>query len=268
MDQSRRNSNTEIAYQDLSQEDVESMSIDNEAMIKKEPSPDEVLHVRGPAAPASCPCYDGSYEEQLPAPESSISEGAKNDEKVHKYLEIVHDNKTEKQKSSDEDQHESVPEEPVACTTERSSASRATLNIEMTYLHKKDEEKVEMCRYMTLDDDAKRMEDIGRYEAPCTSTAGVSERPAVREGHLALGVTPNAENFPNTDDEYDEVMTESENSSDSTLEGYEEPDALRVTTGATSTPGETSVYQELQYNFTIMMLSIDILVAILQNAKL
>ena len=69
MDQSRRNSNTEIAYQDLGQEDVEDISIDNEVMMKKEPLPNEDLHVKGPAAPAPCPCYDGSYEEQLPAPE-------------------------------------------------------------------------------------------------------------------------------------------------------------------------------------------------------
>ena len=194
----------------------------------------------------------------------------KNDEKVHKYLEIVHDNKTEKKRSSYEDQHESVPEEPVACTTakltaklrpapERSSPSTATLNIEMTYLHKKDEEKVEMCRYMTLDDDAKRMEDLDRYEAPCyhgTSTAGVSERPAAHEGHLALGVTPNAENFLNTGDEYDEVMTESENSSDTSPVGYEDPDVVNserpsvlgrsYSRRVTSATGETPVYEELQ----------------------
>ena len=165
---------------------------------------------------------------------------------------------------SEKSHHEVGDEEPIPCTSldkfntkmplakEGTSASAATRNIsiEMTYLHKKNEEKVDKYQYMTLDEDSKRREDIGRYEAPCTSTTGVNVRPAARERHSALEASSAADN------EYDDVLIESENSSVPDASGYEEPDVVNSerppvpprsqSRRETSTPGETSVYQELE----------------------
>ena len=135
---------------------------------------------------------------------------------------------------------------------ESTSASTATKNIsiEMTYLHEKNEGKVDKNRYMPLDQDSKRREDIDRYEAPCTSTTRVHERPATQESHSSLEATSAGGN------EYDDVLIESENSSVPDASGYEEPDVVNSerppvpgrshSRQVTSTQGETSVYQELE----------------------
>ena len=125
---------------------------------------------------------------------------------------------------------------------ESMSASGATKNIsiEMTYLHKKDEEKVDKYRYMTLDEDSKRREDLGRCDAPCTSSTGVNVRPAAQECRFALD---------STSSEYDDVVIESTNSSDTSPGGYEERPPVPGRSHSrweTSTQGETSVYQELK----------------------
>ena len=136
------------------------------------------------------------------------------------------------------------------------SASAATknINIEMAYLHKKDEEKVDKYRYMTLDQDSKRREDLGRYKSlsvPCMSSVRVNDR----ESRSDSGASPASENPFNTDQEYDEVMTENEISSDTCPGGHEEPDVVNSerppvpgrsqSQRVTSATGETSVYQEL-----------------------
>ena len=170
------------------------------------------------------------------------------EEKIEKYLELVDDFIIKNEKSSDEVQHESGAEELMSCTSSAKINSELFLvglgatpkiSIEMTYLHKKDEEKVEKYRCMSLDDDLRRREDISRYETPCASTAEVNERPAAQENH-----------------QYDDVLIESENSSVPDARGYEEPDVVNSerppvpgrshSQRVTSTPGETSVYQELQ----------------------
>ena len=202
--------------------------------------------------PMPCRSSDGFYAVWLPSSESSPTSGVtlnidmaylhKADENVEKYLELVDDAMIKKDNLSEKGHHEVGDEEPIPCTSldkfntkmplakESSSASTATknINIEMTYLHKKNEEKVDKYRYMTLDKDSKRREDICRYEAPCTST----------------------------DNEYDDVMIESENSSVPDASGYEEPDVVNSerppvpershSRRVTSTPGDTSVYKELE----------------------
>ena len=172
------------------------------------------------------------------------------DEKVE-YLEIVDDVMVKKEKGH----HGGEDEEPNSkrlLAKESTSATAAIKNIsvEMTYLHKKDEEKVDKYRYMTLDEDRKRREDIGRYEAPCAPSTGDNERPAPKERHSTLEATSTADN------EHDDVLIESENSSVPDEPGYEEPDVVKSerppvpgrshSRRVTSTPGETSVYQELQ----------------------
>ena len=224
--------------------------------------------------PMPCRSSDGFYAEQLLSseciPTSRVTPNIdmtylhKADEKVEKYLELVDDAMIKKDNLSVEGHHEVGDEEPIPCTSldkfntkmplakESTSASAATRNvsIEMTYLHKKNEEKVDKYRYMTLDEDSKRREDIGRYEAPCTSADGVNEHPAAQERHSALEASSAADN------EYDDVLIESENSSIPDAPGYEEPDVVNSerppvpgrshSRRVTSTPGETSVYQELQ----------------------
>ena len=139
------------------------------------------------------------------------------------------------------------------CGPGSSSVLGVTQNIEMTYLHKKDDEKVDKYRYMTLDQDRKRREDLGRYEAPCTSSTCINEQPPAQESHSALGATCAAESLLNTDDAYDEVMTENGNSSDTSGGGYEEPDVVNLEqpqvperSPQRATSGEISDYQELQ----------------------
>ena len=103
--------NTEMINQEMGQEEVDNTSKDDDdVIIKTEQSLDEELHVELPEAPVPCPCFDGSYDERLPAPESSVSaeanlnlEKRKADEKVHKYLEIVHHVKTKQNESPDAD---------------------------------------------------------------------------------------------------------------------------------------------------------------------
>ena len=192
-----------------------------------------------------------------------------------KYLEIVDDVTIEEEKSADEGHIESGTEEPMPCrptssakfnallspAPESSSALGVTLNIMMTCFTKNGEKKVEMCRYMSLDHNVRRVEEQGRYEAPMpgTCSTGVYELPSAQESSNALRAAPTAENL-NTDDDYDDVMTENENSTDVSPSGYEEPDVVntepppvperrqfpRMTDSATSTRGETSVCQELQ----------------------
>ena len=260
-------SNIEMTYLDMGDRKVETTK--HESSSEKEPDGHEESE-----KPMPCKSSDGLYAEGLPASESSPTSGVtlnidmtylhKADENVEKYLEIVDDVMIEKEKPSDEGQQKSGTEEPMLFTSldklntkrpiaiESTSASAATKNIsvEMTYLHKKDEGKVDKYRYMTLDEDSKRREDIGRYEALCTSTAEVNERHAAQESHSDLEATSAA------DDQYDDVLIESESSSAASSGGYEEPDVVNSerppvpgrshSRRVTSTPGETSVYQELQ----------------------
>ena len=226
---------------------------------------------------------DGFYAERLPAQESWPASGAtpniemvyldKADEKVEKYLEILPDVKTKQEEISDVDivrneEHEDLvsckPPEIFHAKEPPASGSSSVLgvaHIEMTYLHKMDKENVDKYRYMTIDEDAKAKEGLGRYKAlsvPCTSSDGVNELPPSRESGSDPGATSTAENLMHTDDDYDDVVIESENSSEADPGDYEEPDVLNseqpplpersgsqgLTPGETSTSGETSVYQE------------------------
>ena len=260
-------SNIEMTYLDMSDRKVEKTKQENSP--EKEPEGHKESE-----KPMPCRSSDGFYAERFIALESSPTSGLslnrdmtylhKADENVEKYLEIIDDVMIEKEKSTDEGQQKSGPEERLPSTTlekfntkipfakESTSASAATKNIsvEMTYLHKKNEEKVDKYRYMPLDQDSKRREDIGRYEAPCTSTDGVNVRLSAQERHSAQEASSAADN------EYDDVLIESENSSVPDARGYEEPDVVNSerppvpershSRRVTSTPVDTSVYQELE----------------------
>ena len=223
---------------------------------------------------------DGFYAERLPAPESNPTSGAslniemtylhKAEENFEKYLEIVDDVIINKEKPPEEGQ-DKKPNRFIAeqlISRECSSALGATPNIsiEMTYLHKQDEEKV----------DHKRREYRVLYKAPCTSSDMINERRPSLEISSALGVTSAAEDLMDTDDdEYDDVLIENEISSDTSPGGYEEPDVVNSerppvtppdgyeeidvvnperspvpgrshSRRVTSNPGETSFYQELR----------------------
>ena len=240
MAQSRK-LNNEMTCQDMAKEDVENTCKDDDVVIKTEQSLDEELHVGGPELPMPCP---GSYAD------ANIHVEIQNaDEKVHKYLEIEHHVETKQSESSHADLFQNKEnEKPVPC---KASVLGVTPNIEMTYLHKKDEEKVDKYRYMTLDEDRKRREDLGRYEALCASSTCVNVQPPAQESNSALGSTSAAENL-NTDDTFDEVMPNNENSSDASGGDYEEPDVVNLegppVPGRSPqgvTPREISDYQEL-----------------------
>ena len=222
--------------------------------------------------PMPCRSFDEFYAERLSASESSLTPGAtpnvemrymhNNDKKEDKYLEIIDDVMIQKEILSDAGTNESAAEQSISFAfvkfeAERfpppksTSGSAVTKNtsIEMTYLHKKDEEKVDKYRYMTLDQDGKRREDLGRYKSlsvPCMSSVNA------RESSSTSGASPASENLLNTH-EYDEVMTENENSSPG---AYEEPDVVNSerppvpgrshSRRVTSTRGEISVDEELQ----------------------
>ena len=252
--------NIQMTKQDISQEQVENTSKDADVVIRTEQALDEELGVEGPEAPMPCP--DSNAEANIHV------EIRKADEKVHKYLEIVHHVETKQNEPSHAHLFRNKEhEKTVMCKAsdgfyakqpsgpEGSSVSRVTSNIEMTYLHKKDEEKVDKYRYMTLDQDRKRREDLGRYEALCASSTCVIEHSPANENHSAILATSGAENLLNTctDDACVEVMTENGNSSDASGGDYEEPDVVnserppvpgRSPQGVT--PGEISDYQELQ----------------------
>ena len=259
-------------------------------------SQEDLLGSEEPEKPMPCTSSDGFYAKRLLALDSSLTPVTPNvemknmhkpEEKVEKYLEIIDDVMIQRENVSDEGPHESRDEQPMPFTFVKfeakhfaaqkpHSVSAATKNIsiEMTYLHKKDEEKVDKHRYMTLDQDSKRREDLGRYKAlsvPCMSSVVTK----VRESSSESGASPASENIILNTDEYDEVVTENENSSGTCPGGYEEPDVVNSeqppvpppggyeehdvvnseqppvpgrsrSQRATSTTGETSVYQELQ----------------------
>ena len=261
--------NTDIGMKCLDKNDRKLEKTKQENSSEKEPNGHEESE-----KPMPCRSSNGSYAERLPASESSPTSGLtlnidmtylhNPDEKVEKYLELVDDAMIKNEELSEKGLHEVGDEEPIPCTSldkfntkmplakESTSASTATTNIsiEMTYLHKKNEGKVDKNRYMPLDQVSKRSEDIGRYEAPCTSTTGVNERPASQERHSTLDASSAADN------EYDDVLIESENSSVPGASGYEEPDMVNSelppvpgrihSRRVTSTPQDTSVYQELE----------------------
>ena len=231
---------------------------------KQEKSLDEDLYgYKESEKPMECRTSDAFCSERLPDPESSLTPCVtpnvemtymhKTGKKEQKYLEIIDDVMVYKENVSGEGPHESRAEEPMSLTfvkfkpkrfsvQEGTSVSAVTknINIEMTYLHKKDEEKVDKYRYMTLDEDRKRREDMGRYKSlsvPCMSSVNA------RESHSASGASPASENL-NTDDEYDQVMTENENSSDPEAGGYDEPEVVNSERPPVPTGGE--IYQELQ----------------------
>ena len=273
---SRATLNMEMTLLHKADEEVDKhIETENAMKTNKEQSSDvDLCGYIDSQKPRPCVSSDESYAERFPIPASSSASGVtlnidmtylhKDEAMVEKYLEIVDDVMINKGKSSDEVKHESGPKEP--CTTsdwsnaERSLAPERCSNtrIEMTYLHKKDEEKVGKYRYMSLDQDRKRREDTCRYEAPCTSHSVHEWLPTSASSHSP--VLTGAENLLNTDEEYDEVKTESENSSDTSPGSYEEPHEAHsgqppvpggsrspvAAPGEISTPGETAVYQELQ----------------------
>ena len=233
---------------------------------KLENTPEEDPDAYKTEKPKPCTSSDGFYAERLPASESSLTPGVtlnKPDEKEEKYLEIIDDVTMQQENLSDEGPNESRAEQPMSFTfvkfeaegfpaQKSTSASAATKNvsIEMTYLHKKDEKKVDKYHYMTLDQDSKKREDLGRYTSlsvPCMSSV------IARKSSSISGASPASENL-NTDDEYDEVMTENENSSGTSPDGYEEPDVVNSVlppvqgshSQRVTSAGETSVHQELQ----------------------
>ena len=266
--------NIEKTYLDVAERKLEKTKQENSS--EKEPDEHEEFE-----KPMPCGSSDGFYAERLATSESSLTSGVNlnigmtylhNVDENVEYLEIVDDVMVKKEKSSDEGQQKSGTKKPMpdkfnagqSTAAENSSALGVTTNIEsieMEYLHKKDEEKVEKYRYMTLDEDSKRREDIGRYKSlsvPCMSSAWAN----TRESCSTSGKSPASENLLNTEDEYDEVMTENESSVGYERPpvppscGYEEPDVVNSerppVTGrnrsqqVTSTTGDTSVYQELQ----------------------
>ena len=178
----------EMTYLHVGREEMEKYaSIDDgdDAVTKKEPSQDEVPYMGVPVPPAPCPSSDGFYDERLPAPEGTSSaddtEVQKADENEQKYLEIVHDVKTNERKSDKVRQVEKLGSPVITSTSsygfyaerlpasESSSVSEATLNrpIEMTYLHKVDE-KVQ--KYLEIVDDVTKQECSSNghngYEVP------------------------------------------------------------------------------------------------------
>ena len=246
-------SNIELTYLDRINRKLEKTKQENSS--GKEPNRHEESE-----RPMPCRSSDEFYDEQLPTSESNPTSGVNlniemkylhnTDKKVEKYLEIIDDVTIRKEKGL----LECGDEKPIPCTSldkfntkrllakESMSASGATKNIsiEMTYLHKKDEEKVDKYRYMSLDEDRKRREDLGRCDAPCASSTGVNVRPAAQECRFALD---------STSSEYDDVVIESTNSSDTSPGGYEERPPVPGRSHSrweTSTQGETSVYQELK----------------------
>ena len=238
--------------------------------------------------PMPCMSPDVFYAERLPAPERCTTSRSiqniemtylhKANETEEKYLEIVDDVK--KMKANVDMGGYKESEKPVPSRSsdglnvewpfapESALGSTMNINIKMTYMHKKSKEKVERCQYMTIDDCTERKEDLGRYEAlsvPCTSAAGGIEWSPARER-----TTSAAETVINTDEDYDDVMIENENSDQDEYEEpdeahsgrqqvsppgcYEEPDVISSeqlhTPGSnrspSGTPATTSVYQELK----------------------
>ena len=239
----------------------------------------------------SCLSSDRFYAERLPAPESCPTSTStqnvemtyfrKANETEEKHIEIVDDVKNMKADSSNVDlggykeSEKTVPcrssdefnvEWPLAPESISALGSAININIRMTY--KKGEENVERCRYMSIDEDSKRKEDLGRYEAlsvPCTSSAGGNERLPARERAISA-----AETVRNTDEEHDDVMIENENSDQDEYEepdeaysgrsfvpppdGYEDPDVIDSeqppTPGSSRSPSVTSAttspYQEVK----------------------
>ena len=242
-----------------------------------------------------CLSSDPFYAERLPAPESCpTSTSSQNVEMTYfrkaneteEHLEIVDDVKTMKA-SSDvnlvggyKESKKTVPcrssdefnvEWPLVPESSSAFGSTKNINVKMTY--KKGEEKVDMNRYMILDDDLKRREDLGRYKSlsvPCSSAGRGNELSPAREGDSASGANSAAETLLNTDDEYDDVLIENENSDQDEYEepdevhsghpsvppsvGYEEPDVINSeqppTPGSNRSPSVTSAttsfYQELK----------------------
>ena len=143
-----RKFNIEMTYLHVGGEELEKYASidddDDDVETKKEPSPEEVPYMGVPVTPAPCPSSDGFYDEGLPAPEGTSStnetEMKKADENEHKYLEIVHDIKTNERKSDKVRQVEGLGS-PVPCTSsngfyaerlpasESTSVSEATLNV-------------------------------------------------------------------------------------------------------------------------------------------
>ena len=98
----------EMTYLHVGREEIEKYtSIDDgdDDVTKKEPSQDEVPYMGVPVPPAPAPSSDGFYDERLPAKEGTCTSSAddtemqKADENERKYLEIVHDVKTNERKS-------------------------------------------------------------------------------------------------------------------------------------------------------------------------
>ena len=120
-----RKFNIEMTYLHVGGEELEEYACidEDDVETKKEPSPD-VPYVGVPVTPAPCPGSEWFYDERLPAQESSGS-AVENielkrqtaDEKVHKYLEIVHDVSTKQEQSPVNVLQAGGPDEPVQSTS-------------------------------------------------------------------------------------------------------------------------------------------------------
>ena len=236
--------NLDMTYLDVGERKVEK--------TKQEKSSEDADEYEEPEKPMPFrpTSSDTLNAEWLPTPESSPTSTTcttsnkemtyihKVEEKVRKYLEILDNVMAKKENLSDEGPNESRQEEPMLFTSVKfeaepspadksisASAVAQSISIEMAYLHKKDEEKVDNDQFLTIDDEVKRKENVIQHEAlptPCISSTGVIKAPPDQECSSASGASATSENLMNTD-EFDEVITENENLSDVSPGGYEEP---------------------------------------------
>ena len=229
--------NLDMTYLDMGERKVEKTK-----QVKSSEDADEYEETEKPM-PCRPTSSDTLNAEWLPTPESSPTSTATSNKEmtyIHKVEEKVleiRDN-VKKENLSDEGPNESRQEEPMLFTSAKSeaenfpaqksicaTAAAKSIGIEMTYLHKKDEEKIDNYQVLTIDDEVNRNENVNQHEelpTPCISSTGVIKAPPDQECSSASGASATSENLIDTD-EYDEVIAESENPSDASKGGYEEP---------------------------------------------
>ena len=231
--------NLDMTYLDVGERKVEK--------TKQEKSSEDADEYEETEKPMPCrpTSSDTLNAEWLPTPESSPTSTATSNKEmtyIHKVEENVleiRDNVTAKKENlSDEGPNERRQEEPMLFTSAKfeaenspaqesicATAAAKSIGIEMTYLHKKDEEKIDNYQVLTIDDEVNRNENVNQHEelpTPCISSKGVIKALPDQECSSASGASATSENLIDTD-EYDEVITESENPSDASKGGYEEP---------------------------------------------
>ena len=230
--------NLDMTYLDMGERKVEK--------TKQEKSSEDADEYEETEKPMPCrpTSSDTLNAEWLPTLESSPTSTATSNKEMtyihkveEKVLEILDNVTAKKENLSDEGPDESRQEEPMLFTSVKfeaepspaeksisASAVAKNISIEMTYLHKKDEENVDNYQVLTIDDEVKRKENVSQHEAlptPCISSTAVIKAPD-QECSSASGASATSENLMNTD-EFDEVITENENPSDASKGGYEEP---------------------------------------------